>query len=355
MTSIVSPPEGLLNTVGGGVCGENGNFQYNEDFGTASYEKDGTIDLVWKNQGPDSDETAGPPRSKTSTLAPADDFGVFTYIDMGIFTVAETFTFSGENEEFLLTTATATKHEPTDENFERIVASSISQRMSDESAFLQELKKAFEDHNVDASHIPEWLTADGALPECIGIKCPDEEYLCSEGRDPSCSVSPYTEPPASLNGAGLAVIVVSILVAVSIIFSIVLRHIVNKQKERYRTRFAEQVAEEVGHTGSIEQLSAEDLAKEFRRIDESGDGTISKQELFAFISSGKAGTMPKRDFDALFKSMDLDGNGKVNFMEFCSIMALAGKSYKRGSARQLVVSKDAHEEIAKLIDMKKIN
>ena len=274
---------------------------------------------------------------------------------MGFFNVAETFTFAGEDNGFLLATATATKHEPTDENFERIVSSSLSQRMSDESAFMIELKKAFEDHNVDASHIPEWLTTDASLPECIGTKCPDEEYLCSEGNDPSCSVSPYTEPAASLNGAGLAVIIVSTLVGLSILFSIVLRYIMNKQKERYRTRFAEQIAEDVGHTGSIEQLSAEDLAKEFHRIDESGDGTISKQELFAFISSGKAGTMSKRDFNALFKSMDVDGNGQVNFMEFCSIMALAGKSYKRGSARQLVTSKDAHEEIAKLIDMKKIN
>ena len=62
------------------MCGENGNFQFIEDFGTASYEKDGTIDLVWKNQGPDSDETAGPPKSKTSTLAPADDYGKFVVV-----------------------------------------------------------------------------------------------------------------------------------------------------------------------------------------------------------------------------------------------------------------------------------
>lgn len=352
---LCRPPEGLLNTVGNGVCGENGNFQFIEDFGTSSYEKDGTIDLVWKNQGPDSDETAGPPKSKTSTLAPADDYGVFAYTDMGIFNVAETFTFSGENRGFLLATATATKHEPTDENFERIVSSSLSQRMSGESAFLQQLKKAFEDHNVDASRVPDWVTNDGALPKCIGNSCPDEEYLCSEGKDPNCSTSPYTEPAASLNGAGLAVIIVCILIAVSTTFYFISRHIMKKQKERLRTRFVEQIVEGVSHMGSVEQLSADDLAKEFHRVDESGDGFISKEELFEFVSTGRAGTISKRDFDALFKSMDVDGNGVVSFVEFCSFMALAGKSYKAGSARNLMARNDVHEEIAHLVDLKKIN
>eukprot|EP00984_Skeletonema_dohrnii_P004665 scaffold1638_cov112-Skeletonema_dohrnii-CCMP3373.AAC.16 len=348
----LTPPEGLLNTVGDGVCGENGNFQFIEDFGTASYEKDGTIDLVWKNQGPDSDETAGPPKSKSSTLAPADNYGVFAYTDMGFFNVAETFTFSGENRGFLLATATATKHQPSDENFERIVSSSLSSRMPDESSFMLALKKAFDDHNVEASRVPGWVTDEEVLPKCIGNTCPDEDYLCSEGKDPNCSVSPYTEPSASLNGAGFAVIILGVLSVVGVVFYFINRHIVNKQKERYRIRFAEQIAEELGHKGSIEQLSCDDLAKEFHRIDESGDGSISKEELYEFISSGKAGVMSDHDFNALFKSLDLDGNGEINFLEFCAFMALCGQSCPHGAARRLSM---APEEIAKLIDEKKIN
>jgi len=304
--------------------------------------------------GPDSDEAAGPPKSKSSTLAPADNYGVFAYTDMGFFNVAETFTFSGENRGFLLTTATATKHQPSDENFERIVSSSLSSRMPDEASFILALKKAFDDHNVEASRVPGWVTDKEVLllSKCIGNTCPDEDYLCSAGKDPNCSVSPYTEPSASLNGTGLAVIIVCVLSLVCAVFYFINRHIVNKQKERYRIRFAEQIVEELGHNGSIEQLSCDDLAKEFRRIDESGDGMISKEELHEFISSGKAGVMSDHDLNALFKSLDLDGNGVINFMEFCAYMALCGKSCPDGAARRLSL---APEEIAKLIDEKKIN
>ena len=113
--------------------------------------------------------------------------------------------------------------------------------------------------------------------------------------------------------------------------------------------------EDIGHEGSTLQLEPEDLADEFRRIDSSNDGNIQREELWDFVSSGKAGVMNRRDFNALFRSMDVDGNGSVNFMEFCSFMSTCGKNYRRKSYSQIIQSKDAAEEIARLVDAKKIS
>ena len=132
-------------------------------------------------------------------------------------------------------------------------------------------------------------------------------------------------------------------------------NIIRRQKKRYQTRFVEQIVEDIGHKGSTLQLGPEELTREFRRIDTSNDGNIEKEELWNFVSSGKAGIMNRRDFNALFKSMDIDGNGAVNFMEFCSFMTTCGKTYRRGSSSQILNSADAAEEIARLIDDKKIN
>lgn len=148
----------------------------------------------------------------------------------------------------------------------------------------------------------------------------------------------------------IAVTLGSLAVASAIFYNIIRR-----QKKRYQTRFVEQIVEDIGHTGSTLQLGPEELAREFRRIDTSNDGNIEKEELWNFVSSGKAGIMNRKDFNALFKSMDIDGNGAVNFMEFCSFMTTCGKTYRQGSSSQILNSTDAAEEIARLIDDKKIN
>lgn len=72
-------------------------------------------------------------------------------------------------------------------------------------------------------------------------------------------------------------------------------------------------------------MTPEDLAREFRLIDsgtnEGGDGVISREELWTFMTSGKlGGEITRSDFDALFKAIDEDGNGTVDFTEFCRFL-----------------------------------
>ena len=47
-------------------------------------------------------------------------------------------------------------------------------------------------------------------------------------------------------------------------------------------------------------------------------------ELWDFINSGKVNKMDEKDFNALFATLDTDGDGTVSFMEFSAYM---GKCY----------------------------
>eukprot|EP00540_Astrosyne_radiata_P022821 CAMPEP_0116832214 /NCGR_PEP_ID=MMETSP0418-20121206/5770_1 /TAXON_ID=1158023 /ORGANISM="Astrosyne radiata, Strain 13vi08-1A" /LENGTH=161 /DNA_ID=CAMNT_0004461555 /DNA_START=329 /DNA_END=814 /DNA_ORIENTATION=+ len=106
-------------------------------------------------------------------------------------------------------------------------------------------------------------------------------------------------------------------------------YLVAKQAKRYRVLFAQRIAETVSVRASTRSLTPEALANEFRRIDtDAQDGKLSKDELWGFISSGKAGEMDQKDFDALFAAVDLDKNGTVDFLEFCAFMGKCDEEYR---------------------------
>jgi len=184
--------------------------------------------------------------------------------------------------------------------------------------------------------------------------------------DPNCSESPYQEPPASLKPGAIAGFVIAGVVLLVIVLYLIHLYLVQQQAKRYRTVFAKRIADTINVRGSMRSLSPEALAKEFETIDASvRDGKISKDELWEFISSGKAGEMEKHDFDALFAAIDLDKNGTVDFLEYCAFMGKCSEEYRaarvdRGSvvarssrrlqaevistARRLSVDKPSEEE-----------
>jgi hypothetical protein len=116
--------------------------------------------------------------------------------------------------------------------------------------------------------------------------------------------------------------------------------------KRLRKQFAQQVARHVDLRAYVSQLNPTDLLAEFERIDtgvkgETSDGFISREELWEFMSSGKAEEMSERDFNLVIDSMDIKGRGKVNFVEFCAFMSSCGeviqelaKEEKAGGNRQ---------------------
>lgn len=157
--------------------------------------------------------------------------------------------------------------------------------------------------------------------------CPTEEQWCQS--DPECSESPYVEPSASLKPGVIAIFVISgFVAAVGVLYCIHL-YLQKKQARRFKTVFAKRIAETVNVRGSARSLSPDALANEFRRIDaDVEDGKLSKEELWDFVSSGKAGEMDRNDFDALFAAIDLDKNGTVDFLEFCAFMGQCDDEYR---------------------------
>lgn len=110
-----------------------------------------------------------------------------------------------------------------------------------------------------------------------------------------------------------------------------------QREARVRAKFARRIAETIKVVGSNRQLTPENLAAEFKRIDKDNGGTISKEELWDFISTGKAGELSESDFDALFASIDLDKNGSVDFMEFISFFGKCQDDYDYVKNRQSVL------------------
>mmetsp|Transcript_26220 Transcript_26220/g.60923 ORF Transcript_26220/g.60923 Transcript_26220/m.60923 type:complete len:214 (-) Transcript_26220:297-938(-) len=115
-------------------------------------------------------------------------------------------------------------------------------------------------------------------------------------------------------------------------------YLIRQQASRNRAMFARRIAETIDMRASVRNLTPDALAREFRRIDEgvSRDGKISKEELWEFVSSGKAGEMDQRDFDALFAAMDLDHNGDVDFVEFCAFLGKCDAEYRAVRRRSSV-------------------
>jgi hypothetical protein len=102
-----------------------------------------------------------------------------------------------------------------------------------------------------------------------------------------------------------------------------------QQARRYKTKFAKRIADTINVRVSMRQLQPEALASEFKRIDsESKDGSISKEALWTFMSSGKAGELSESDFNALFSAIDLDQSGTVDFLEFCTFMGKCSDEYR---------------------------
>ena len=158
--------------------------------------------------------------------------------------------------------------------------------------------------------------------------------FCTMGDDPECNESPYQEPPATMKPGYIALFTLLGVFCLGGIVYYFHRRQMQKQKKRYKRMFARQVAQRIGVAGSVSQLPSEKLLAEFQRIDAGlrnsrshADGFISRDDLWEFLSDGKAGEISEADFNALFKAIDLKNRGKVNFVEFIAFMSTCSEEF----------------------------
>lgn len=341
-------PSGMTNVVGinksdptntTAVCGLNGNVVYMETFGVSSYERNGRVDYFWGGMGPvyQSGRSGPLPPGFSSFAIPVGNEALFTHTVYEIPGVGAVMSFSGtdsllrQDDVVKGSYGTGTSARGNPPQFNTYLYSRA--RLNDQTSFVEQVQQAFQTYNITEGDTPLWVKNGESVPTCIAEAfggCPTEDDYCGPtGVDPSCTDSPYQNPPPSMKPGPIAGFSILAIVVVAIVGYFLHRRSVKSQKKRLRMQFAQQVAKRVDLRGSISQLNPSDLLAEFKRIDKSvvggtSDGFISREELWEFVSSGKAGEMSEKDFNLLFDSMDVKGRGRVNFVEFCAFMSSCG-------------------------------
>ena len=201
-------------------------------------------------------------------------------------------------------------------------------RLPNEEAFINGVKAEWDANKVQLNV----ASRGGEVPmqtECLGSSCPTEEDWCKA--DPNCSDSPYQEPPGKRKAgvvAGFVITAAAIVLGVVIgMYSLRLK----RQRERIRLNFATRIAETISSPDI--SMNPDALKEEFERIDsgkkDGRDGYISKDELKDYMASGKFGEMDEKDFNVLYLALDADGDGKVDYLEFCSFLRLCAGNIKK--------------------------
>lgn len=334
-------PPGTVNVVGTNkqdptnttaACGVNGNVVIDQTFTVSSYERNGEAIAFWSTIGPVYGGRGGRnPPGVTSFAKPVVDDALFTYFSFDIpgypmvFSNTETFLQQGDS---IASFGSGTSARGLPSQYNSFIYSATKMK-DDEQEFQKQLLQAYKDHNITDDEIPSWLKEGKEIPSCLAEGfggCPTEDDYCGpDGIDPSCTTSPYQDPPRSMKPGAIAGFTIAAIVVVAIIGLFLHHRAIKKQKKRMRKQFAQQVAKRVDLHGSVSQLNPTDLLAEFNRIDKlqggTSDGFISREELWTFVSSGKAGEISEKDFDLLFDSMDTRNRGKVNFVDFCAFMS----------------------------------
>ena len=94
------------------------------------------------------------------------------------------------------------------------------------------------------------------------------------------------------------------------------------QQDRLKAAFSKAISKHI-NGGLKSDLSPDEVAKLYREVDSDANGNISKEELKQLIDEHGLGSLSDKDFDVIFSTIDLDGNGYVNFTEFTASLPTA--------------------------------
>ncbi|XP_071841818.1 EF-hand calcium-binding domain-containing protein 7-like isoform X1 [Apostichopus japonicus] len=84
----------------------------------------------------------------------------------------------------------------------------------------------------------------------------------------------------------------------------------------------------------LKPTSGDDLMKAFRKIDVNGDGFITHSELTKVLTQ-KGERMTAEEVTTMIKEADADGDNKLNYKEFCSMLMSTTEKCKEKSLRRM--------------------
>lgn len=136
---------------------------------------------------------------------------------------------------------------------------------------------------------------------------------------------PYTDDRL-LSPAGIAGVVVGVLVFALVVFLVWHWYRIRRQEKRYKKRFVQQIARNIEIGSSPGSIGPEKLSEEILHIG-NGKGFISKEDLRAWMHDIKMNFISQEDFDALWNAMDINGEGMVNAVDFIVFLSACGPEF----------------------------
>jgi len=193
-----------------------------------------------------------------------------------------------------------------------------------ESTWIQLVQQNLENFNVP--HTQRMALPMNQMCLLDQSNCPTEADWCL--LDPVCSELPFQRPGAFFNGTDIFVALSVVLVLFAVLFVSLRKRVLNIPAKGYRAGFAARVGTSIQLHQSKKSLTPEELAEEFKRIDrQNPDGRISQDDLWGFLSTGKAGVLDRADFRSLFAALDNENSGYVDFLEFCTFLGRCHGEY----------------------------
>lgn len=323
------PP--YVNVMGDGKCGVNGMARAAGFYATSSYDNDGSMNEI---RAVDGYSGMGEPAPMDHPDMPArykvlDSGTVNNFLQIpGMVVQDSSYTFM-DKDRVMVTNINIPLFNQ--EGTSATVSLATMTRLT-EDEFVKGIEVAYEEANIlPSERMP--------IPYASSFY-PSEEEWCNTFYDPSCSVSPYQEPAASMNGGGIALIVVLCIVFLSAAFCLVYRHAKASQKKRIKEHLIGAMARNIDIAPAAGQLDPSELKREFDRVDKDKGGTISKDELWEYICRGHVGTMRDKDFNAMWSVIDLDDSGEVDFVEFIAFLSSCGDQFEKAHKEQEHMKKE---------------